>query len=82
MLFRSGKLAAGGHRFTLTFEHEAVVSVQLVSARFDIAEQSGLRTREGKAAVVLVADRPGDYYLRLRTEQPARLLALDREPLR
>jgi hypothetical protein len=77
-----GNLAAGGHRFTLTFEHEAVVSVQLVSARFDIAEESGLRTREGKAAVVLVADRPGDYYLRLRTEQPARLLALDREPLR
>lgn len=76
-----GKLEAGRYRFTLTFEHDALVTVQLISARFDIAEQPAVRTQEGKALVVLEADKPGDYYLRLRTEQPARLQALDKERL-
>lgn len=76
-----GTLAAGRYRFTLTFEKDAIVSVQLVSAAFEIAEQPSVKTQGGQAVVVLEAERSGDYYLRLRTEQPARLLALDKEPL-
>lgn len=76
-----GALAAGRHRFTLTFEKEGVVSVQLISAKFEITEQSAVRTQGGRAVVVLEAEKAGDYYLRLRTEQPARLLALEKEPL-
>ncbi len=76
-----GTLAAGRQRFTLTFEREAVVSVQLVSAGFEITEQSSVRTQGGRAAVTLEAEKPGDYYLRLRTEQPVRLLALEKELL-
>jgi hypothetical protein len=76
-----GRLAAGRHRFTLTFEHEVTFSVQLISASFEIAEQPALTTRDNRAVAELHADREGDYYLRLRTEQPARLLALDQESL-
>jgi len=77
-----GRLAAGRHRFTLTFEQDAVVSVQLVSAGFEIAEQPPDRTQDRRRVVVLEAETPGEYYLRLRAEQPVRLLALDMEPLR
>jgi len=76
-----GTLAAGRHRFTLTFEQDAVVSVQLISASFEITEQPPGRTQDKRRVVVLEADKPGNYYLRLRTEQPARLLSLDREAL-
>lgn len=76
-----GTLAAGHQRFTLTFEREAVVSVQLVSAGFEITEQSSVRTQGGRAVVSLEAEKPGEYYLRLRTEQPVRLLMLEKQPL-
>lgn len=76
-----GRLAAGRHRFTLGFESEAEVSVQLVSAKFEITEQPGLRTQGGRAVVELEAERAGEHYLRLRTDRPARLLSLDRDPL-
>lgn len=76
-----GTLAAGRHRFTLTFEQDAVVSAQLVSAKFEISEQPPAETRDKRIAVVLEADKAGDYYLRLRTEQPVRLLALEKEAL-
>ena len=76
-----GTLAAGRHRFTLTFERDVVVSVQLISAKFEISEQHPVGTRNLSAAVILEAEKAGDYYLRLRTEQPARLLSLDKEPL-
>lgn len=76
-----GTLAAGRHRFTLTFDNDAVVSVQLVSARFEITEQHPVRTIDKRTVVVLEAEKPGAHYLRLRTEEPARLLALDKEPL-
>lgn len=75
-----GTLAAGHHRFTLTFEADTQVSVQLVSAKFEIAEQPALRTQGGRAEVVLEAEKAGEYYLRLRTEHPARLTALEKEP--
>lgn len=76
-----GTLAAGRHRFTLTFDNDAVVSVQLVSARFEITEQHPVRTIDKRTVVVLEAEKPGAHYLRLRTEEPARLLALDKEHL-
>jgi hypothetical protein len=31
--------------------------------------------------VILEAEKSGDYYLRLRTESPAHLQTLDKEPL-
>ncbi|MCC7310647.1 MAG: hypothetical protein IT510_05315 [Sulfuritalea sp.] len=76
-----GTVSAGRQRFTLTFEREAVVSVQLVSAKFEITEQPLVQTQGGQAVVVLEAEKPGEYYLRLHTEQPARLLALEKEAL-
>lgn len=76
-----GTLAAGRHRFTLTFERDAVVSVQLVSAKFEITEQHPVRTIDKRTVVVLEAEKPGAHYLRLRTEEPARLLALEKDPL-
>jgi hypothetical protein len=77
-----GRLEAGRHRFTLGFEGEAELSVQLVSATFEIAEQPALKTGNGRVVVELEAARAGEHYLRLRTEQPARLLTLERDSLR
>ncbi len=76
-----GRLMAGRHRFTLTFEHEVSVSIQLISASFEISEQPALRTQDNRAVAELEAERPGEYYLRLQTERPARLLTLDTESL-
>ena len=55
--------------------------MQLVSAGFEITEQSSVRTQGGRAVVSLEAEKPGEYYLRLRTEQPVRLLMLEKQPL-
>jgi len=74
-----GDLGAGRHRFTLGFDGEAEVSVQLVSAKFEIAEQPAMRTQGGRVVVEMQADRAGEHYLRLRTDRPARLLSLERD---
>jgi hypothetical protein len=75
-----GPLTAGRHRFRLSFDRETTVSVQLISATFEIEELQSVQTTGGQADVVLEAAKPGAHYLRLRTDRPARLLALELEP--
>jgi hypothetical protein len=48
--------------------------------RQPIAEQPALRTEGGRVVVVLEAGKAGEHYLRLRTERPARLVTLEKEP--
>lgn len=74
-----GPLTAGRHRFSLGFDRETTVSIQLISASFEIEELPSVETTGGQASVVLEAGKPGAHYLRLRTDRPARLLALDLE---
>jgi hypothetical protein len=74
-----GSLGAGQHRFTLGFDGEAEVSVQLVSAKFEIAEQPAMKTQDRRIVVELQAERAGAHYLRLRTDRPARLLSLEKD---
>lgn len=75
-----GPLAPGRQRFTLIFDQDATVSIQLISASFEITELPSVKAIAGRATVALEAQCAGEHYLRLRTEQPARLLALEREP--
>lgn len=74
-----GPLTAGRHRFSLSFERETAVSIQLISAGFEIEELPSTRAAGGRADVILEAARADTYYLRLRTDRPARLLALEIE---
>jgi hypothetical protein len=75
-----GPLTAGRHRFSLAFDRETTVSIQLISATFEIEELPSVQTTAGQASVVLEAAKAGAHYLRLRTDHPARLLALEQEP--
>lgn len=75
-----GPLSAGRHRFSLGFDRDTTVSIQLISAAFEIEELPSVQTTGGQASVLMEAAKPGAHYLRLRTDQPARLLALEHEP--
>jgi hypothetical protein len=44
--------------------------MQPISTGFEITEQSSVRTQGGRTVVSLEAGKPGEYYLRLRSEQP------------
>lgn len=74
-----GPLTVGRHRFSLSFDRDTTLSIQLISATFEIEELPSVQTASGQASVVLETAKAGAHYLRLRTDRPGRMLALDLE---
>lgn len=75
-----GRLHPGRYRAVLRFDQECHVQAEVVSEGLEIEDSPGVATRSGQAEIDFRLSSAEAYYLRLFTDRPAALVALEVHP--